>query len=121
MIRIQNVDPKSSLKNNYVDLITSSTLAAVAGILPASCRLDRVYVGATAIIATVYVTVSLNGSAQTVIGVSSIGADGVATAKGAASPILITAGTLVEIAVSATAAFAAVAVLAQFELGREDK
>lgn len=114
-IRVKNVDKDSSLKKHELGLITSSTLAAVAGILPYPCNMDRFYVGATAAISTVYITVSLNGTAQTVFAASSVGADGVAFVD-PGNQTFISAGTLVEYAVSATAAFAAVSVLGTYKL-----
>lgn len=120
MIRVSNVDPKSSLKNDELGLITSSTLAAVAGILPYECQMDRFYVGATAIIDTVYITVSINGAAQAVFAASSIVADGVSFVD-PGNGTLITAGSLIEYAVSATAAFAAVSVLGTYKLKNSEK
>jgi hypothetical protein len=115
MIRVSNIDPKSSLKKQELGLITSSTLAAVAGILPYQCQMDRFYVGATAAVSTLYITVSINGSAQSVFAASSVGADGVSFVD-PGNDRFISAGSLVEYAVSATAAFAAVSVLGTYKL-----
>jgi len=119
-IRVKNIDADSSLKKERLGLITSSTLAAVAGILPAACRMDRFYVGATAAVSTLYVTVSINGSAQSVFAASSISADGVSFVD-PGNQRFISAGSLVEYAVSATAAFAAVSVLGTFKLLDSEK
>jgi glutamate formiminotransferase len=126
MIVVKNIDPKSyhrTLDLQFKSSAGSATVAINAGIVPVACRVKELIIGTTASAIAYGISVKANNvdiSANfTIAALAASG--GTQKSVAAVSGKLITAGTLISIGLSSTAAIAEVLGILRFEIDRAEK